>query len=185
MGSTQPPVVANAVGGLEDPEKILDQAVEDMQGDLVRLRQAAAEVTAAQRRLEAKRSAAEQTAQEWYRRAELALSKGDEELAREALSRRKAYAATASQLESQLSQQSRAVTTITGNMRMLDSKLQEARLKKDTLKARAQSARSARQIQDMVAGLNTGSALGAFEKMEERVLAMESEAEAATMVREG
>ena len=170
------------MGGLEDPEKILDQAVEDMQGDLIRLRQAAAEVTAAQRRLEAKRASAAETAAEWYRRAELALGKGDEELAREALARRKSYAATAAQLEGQLAQQGKAVSTITGNMRMLEGKLQEARLKKDTLKARAQSARSARQIQDMVAGINTGSALGAFEKMEERVMAMESEAEAAALL---
>ncbi|KAK2079548.1 hypothetical protein QBZ16_001942 [Prototheca wickerhamii] len=165
-----------------DPEKILDQAVEDMQGDLIRLRQAAAEVTAAQRRLEAKRASAAETAAEWYRRAELALGKGDEELAREALARRKSYAATAAQLEGQLAAQGKAVSTITGNMRMLEGKLQEARLKKDTLKARAQSARSARQIQDMVAGINTGSALGAFEKMEERVMAMESEAEAAALL---
>lgn len=171
------------MGGLEDPERILEQAVTDMQGDLVRLRQAAAEVTAAQRRLENRRATAQGTADEWRRRAELALGKGDEALAREALTRRKAYAATAAQLEGQLEQQGKAVATITANMRMLEGRLQEARLKKDTLKARAQSARSARQIQDMVAGLSTGSALGAFDKMEEKVLAMEAEAEAATMVR--
>ncbi|KAL6774251.1 VIPP1 [Auxenochlorella protothecoides x Auxenochlorella symbiontica] len=170
------------VGGLEDPEKILEQAVSDMQNDLIRLRQAAAEVTAAQKRLQNKRDMAAQTADEWYRRAELALSKGDEELAREALTRRKAHAATATQLEGQLAQQTKAVSTIMGNMKMLEGKLQEAKLKKDTLKARAQSAKSARQIQDMVAGLNTSSALGAFEKMEEKVMAMESEAEAATML---
>lgn len=138
------------MGGLEDPEKILEQAVSDMQNDLIRLRQAAAEVTAAQKRLQNKRDMAAQTADEWYRRAELALSKGDEELAREALTRRKAHAATATQLEGQLAQQTKAVSTIMGNMKMLEGKLQEAKLKKDTLKARAQSAKSARQIQDMV-----------------------------------
>ncbi len=74
----------------EDPEKILDQAVEDMQGDLIKLRQAAAEVTASQKRLQNKYELAQKTADDWYRRAELALTKGDEELAREALSRRKA-----------------------------------------------------------------------------------------------
>lgn len=73
----------------EDPEKILEQAVEDMQNDLIRLRQAAAEVTASQKRLQNKYELAQKTADDWYRRAELALSKGDEELAREALSRKK------------------------------------------------------------------------------------------------
>lgn len=85
-------------------------------------------------------------------------------------------------LRSQLEQQSKAVETIVGNMRMLEGKLAEAKMKKDTLKARAQSAKSARSINDMVAGLNTSSALGAFEKMEEKVLSLEAEAEAATLV---
>ncbi len=174
---------ANAlVTSAEDPEKILDQAVEDMQGDLIRLRQAAAEVTASEKRMQAKCAQAQTTADEWYRRAELALSKGDEELAREALSRRKAFQDNADMLRSQLDQQSKAVETIVGNMRVLEGKLAEAKMKKDTLKARAQSAKSARSINDMVAGLNTSSALGAFEKMEEKVLSLEAQAEAATLL---
>ena len=119
---------------------------------------------------------------EWYRRAELALSKGDEELAREALTRKKAYQENADMLKSQLQQQGGAVETIVGNMRTLESKLAEAKMKKDTLKARAQSAKSARAISDMVGGLSTGSALSAFEKMEEKVLSLEAQADAATMV---
>lgn len=85
-------------------------------------------------------------------------------------------------LKSQLEQQSKAVETIVGNMRVLESKLAEAKMKKDTLKARAQSAKSARAINDMVAGLNTSSALGAFEKMEEKVMSLEAQAEAATLL---
>jgi phage shock protein A len=81
-----------------------------------------------------------------------------------------------------LQQQGGAVETIVGNMRTLESKLAEAKMKKDTLKARAQSAKSARAISDMVGGLSTGSALSAFEKMEEKVLSLEAEADAATMV---
>lgn len=173
---------SHAVSSAEDPEKILDQAVEDMQNDLIRLRQAAAEVTASEKRMQAKYEQAQKTADEWYRRAELALSKNDEELAREALSRRKAFQDNANMLRSQLEQQGKAVETIIGNMRVLESKLAEAKMKKDTLKARAQSAKSARAINDMLAGLNTSSALGAFEKMEEKVFSLEAEAEAATLV---
>ncbi|GAB4816551.1 hypothetical protein N2152v2_003597, partial [Parachlorella kessleri] len=111
------------VSGAEDPEKILDQAVEDMQGDLIKLRQAAAEVTASQKRLQNKYELAQKTADDWYRRAELALSKGDEELAREALSRRKANQDNANMLKTQLEQQSKAVDTIISNMRTLEGKL--------------------------------------------------------------
>jgi phage shock protein A len=81
----------SVVSAAEDPEKILDQAVTDMQSDLIRLRQAAAEVKASQTRLQNKYQLAQSTADDWYRRAELALGKGDEELAREALTRRKSF----------------------------------------------------------------------------------------------
>lgn len=170
------------VSSAEDPEKILEQAVEDMQADLIRLRQAAAEVTASEKRMQAKFDQAQKTADEWYRRAELALNKNDDELAREALSRRKAFQDNADLLKQQLDQQGKAVETIVGNMRVLESKLAEAKMKKDTLKARAQSAKSARAINDMVAGMSTSSALGAFEKMEEKVLSLEAQAEAATLL---
>lgn len=56
----------------------------------------------------------------------------------------------ANMLKGQLEQQGKAVDTIIGNMRVLESKLAEAKMKKDTLKARAQSAKSARAINDMV-----------------------------------
>lgn len=63
-------------------------------------------------------------------------------------------------------------------MKLLESKIQEAKSKKDTLKARAQSARTATKVSEMVGKVNTSSALAAFEKMEEKVLAMEAEADA-------
>uniref|UniRef100_A0A8R7PAL4 Membrane-associated 30 kDa protein, chloroplastic n=1 Tax=Triticum urartu TaxID=4572 RepID=A0A8R7PAL4_TRIUA len=84
---------ANAViSSFEDPEKILDQAVLEMNDDLIKMRQATAQVLASQKRLENKYTAAKQADADWYRRAQLALQKGDEELAREALKRRKSYA---------------------------------------------------------------------------------------------
>ena len=109
---------ANAlVSSVEDPEKVLDQAVEDMQNDLIRLRQGAAEVTASEKRMKAKSEQAQKNADEWYRRAELALEKNDEELAREALTRRKAFQENADMLRSQLEAQGKAVETIVTNMR--------------------------------------------------------------------
>ena len=75
------------VSAAEDPEKILDQTVVEMQEDLVKMRQASAQVVASQKQLENKYKQAQATADDWYRRAELALSKGDEELARAAASR--------------------------------------------------------------------------------------------------
>ncbi|KAL2652083.1 hypothetical protein R1flu_020211 [Riccia fluitans] len=170
---------ANAVvSAAEDPEKLLDQTVNEMNEDLVKMRQASAQVLASQKQLENKYKAANQTADDWYRRAKLALEKGDESLAKEALKRRKDYEESAKALKNQLDQQKGVVDKLISNTRLLESKIQEAKSKKDTLKARAQSAKTAQKVNEMLGSVNTSSALAAFEKMEEKVNALEAEADA-------
>uniref|UniRef100_A0A453G7P8 Membrane-associated 30 kDa protein, chloroplastic n=1 Tax=Aegilops tauschii subsp. strangulata TaxID=200361 RepID=A0A453G7P8_AEGTS len=160
---------ANAIlSSFEDPEKILDQAVLEMNDDLIKMRQATAQVLASQKRLENKYKAAEQADADWYRRAQLALQKGEEDLAREALKRRKSYAENASSLKAQLDQQKSVVENLVSNTRLLESKIAEAKQKKDTLKARAQSAKTATKVSEMLGNVNTSGALSAFEKMEEK-----------------
>ena len=80
-----------AVSSIEDPAKILDQSVADMQADLVKLRQAVALAIASQKRLSSQAEQAAAQSKTWYERAELALKKGEESLAREALTRRKTF----------------------------------------------------------------------------------------------
>ncbi|CAN6707268.1 unnamed protein product [Malus baccata var. baccata] len=160
---------ANAlVSTFEDPEKILEQAVLEMNDDLTKMRQATAQVLASQKRMENKYKAAAQASEDWYRKAQLALQKGEEDLAREALKRRKSFADNANTLKSQLDQQKAVVDNLVSNTRLLESKIQEARSKKDTLKARAQSAKTATKVSEMVGNVNTSSALSAFDKMEEK-----------------
>ncbi|PON77706.1 PspA/IM [Parasponia andersonii] len=170
---------ANAlISSFEDPEKILEQTVIEMNEDLTKMRQATAQVLASQKRLENKYKAAQQASEDWYRKAQFALEKGDEDLAREALKRRKSFADNANSLKAQLDQQKSVVENLVSNTRLLESKIQEARSKKDTLKARAQSAKTATKVSELLGNVNTSSALSAFEKMEEKVMAMESQAEA-------
>ncbi|KAJ7561901.1 hypothetical protein O6H91_03G046700 [Diphasiastrum complanatum] len=170
---------ANAlVSTFEDPEKLLDQTVLEMNEDLVKMRQASAQVLASQKQLEKKFKQAQQAADDWYKRAKLALEKGEESLAREALKRRKTYEESAKALKSQLEQQTSVVEKLISNTRLLESKIQEAKSKKDTLKARAQSAKTAQKVNEMLGNINTSSALAAFEKMEEKVTALEAEADA-------
>ena len=88
----------------------------------------------------------------------------------------------AKQMKVQLDAQSKAVDQLKGNTRMLENKLTEAKSKKDTLKARAKSANSSKQINEMLQGLNTSSATAAFDRMEEKVMALEGESEAAMQV---
>lgn len=64
------------VSSAEDPEKLLDQTVREMQEDLIKMKQTSATVIASQKSMEAKYAQASKTANEWYSRAQLALEKG-------------------------------------------------------------------------------------------------------------
>lgn len=166
--------INSLIGSAEDPEKILEQAVHDMQEDLIQLRQAVAQAIATQKRTERDYSRTQSTADEWHRRAQLALQKGDENLAREALTRKKSYQETAEASAKQIELQTSVVSQLKQNMRSLESKISEARSKKDLYIARARSAKAAEKIHEMMGQLNTGSALSAFDRMEEKVLQLEA-----------
>jgi phage shock protein A len=167
------------VSKAEDPEKILEQSLIDMQEDLVQLRQAVATAIASQKRLEQQMNQAQSNANTWYQRAQLALQKGQEDLAREALSRKKTFTETANSLKAQLEQQSGQVDTLKRSLIALEGKISEAKTKKDMLKARAQAAKAQEQLQGAVGKLGTNSATAAFERMEEKVLQMEARSQAA------
>lgn len=167
------------VSKAEDPEKVLEQAIIDMGEDLVQLRQAVARAIATQKRTEQQYNKNQTDANGWQSRAQLALQKGDENLAREALVRKKTSADTAAQLKSQLDQQVSQVDTLKRNLIALESKISEAKTKKDMLKSRAAAAKANEQLQSTISGLNTGSAMSAFERMEEKVLMMEAKSQAA------
>ena len=169
--------VSTWVSGAEDPEKVLQQAVADMQSDLVSLRQAVAQAIATQKRTERQAEQAERTAQEWYNRAQLALQKGDEAIARDALSRRQSYTQNAQTLTAHISQQRDIVQTLKANMMTLERKIADARTRKDMYIARARAAQSSTRIHEMIGTVGTSSALNAFEKMESRVLDLEAQAE--------
>ncbi|MBE9053907.1 PspA/IM30 family protein [Nostocales cyanobacterium LEGE 11386] len=166
------------IGSAEDPEKILEQAVLEMQENLVRLRQGVAQAIATQKRTERQAGAAQSTAEEWYRRAQLALQQGNEPLAREALTKRKAYQETATALSSQIEQQNDVVARLKKDMRSLELKISEAKTKKDMYIARARSAEASYRLQEMLDSTSATSSLNAFERMEDKVLQIEAQSEA-------
>ncbi len=130
------------VSKAEDPEKILDQALVDMQEDLVQMRQAVAGAIASQKRLQQQQIQAQTEANNWQQRAQLALQKGDEDLAREALLRKKPLTETAAALKTQVDQQTITVNSLKNNLIALEGKIAEAKTKKDMLKARASAAKA-------------------------------------------
>ena len=177
--------VNDLVSQAEDPEKILEQTVIEMQDDLIKLRQAVAQAIATQKRTERQAAQSQTSAEEWYRRAQLALQKGDEPLAREALSRRQAFQETATALQAQLDQQQGIVSKLKQNMRLLESQISEAKTKKDMYIARARSAQASKRLNEMLGNVGTQDAMAAFERMEQKVLQLESQAEAVAELNAG
>lgn len=167
--------VNHLVNGAEDPEKVLQQTVLNMQSDLVSMRQAVAQAIATQKRTERQCEQAKRTAEEWYNRAQLALQKGDDASARDALTRRQTYVQTEQTLRPQIAQQREIVAQLKSNMGQLERKISEARTQKDMYIARARAAQSSVRLNEMLTG--TAASTNAFEKMEARVLDLESQAE--------
>lgn len=166
------------VSQAEDPEKVLEQAVIDMQEDLVQLRQAVARTIAEQKRTEQRYNSDTTEAGKWEQRAKLALTKGDENLAKEALTRKKTFSDTAATLKAQLEQQTVQVESLRRNLVALEGKISEAKTKKNMLQARSKAAKANEELQKTLGGIGTSSAMGAFERMENKVLEQEARSQA-------
>lgn len=169
--------VNQAVSGMEDPEKILNQTVVDMQGDVVKVRQAYAEVSATLKRIERQREQAVITSSEWKKRAQLALQKGEEDLAREALTRKKMADEQDSSLSQQITGMKANVEKLYGSMQELESKISEAKSKKDQYVARARTAKTSAKVNDMLSNVSTSGGLDAFERMKSKVEELEVKAD--------
>lgn len=172
--------VNSLLSGLEDPELIINQAVGDMQKDLLKIRESYADVSGALKRMEKQRETATSLGDEWYKRAQLALSKNDEELAREALSRRQIQIVIIEDLDKALVNQRAAVEKLQTSMTMLNSKILESQRQKDNFIARARTAKTSVEVNDMLNGLASGTnSMAAFERMKVKVESLESQAEIA------
>jgi phage shock protein A len=161
----------------EDPEKMLEQALLEMQEDLVELRQGVAQAIAAQKRTEKQYNDAVSEVSKWQHNAQFAVQKGDENLARQALERKKSANENSIALKTSLDQQVTQVDTLKKSMVQLESKITEYKNKKDMLRARITAAKAQEQIGSMVTNMNSNSAMAAFERMEEKVLMQEARAQ--------
>ncbi|KAI0566539.1 vesicle-inducing protein [Gracilaria domingensis] len=165
------------VSGMEDPEKVLNQTVTDMQNDLVKVRQAYAEVSATLKRIERQREQASTTSTEWKKRAQMALQKGEEDLAREALMRKKTADEQEASLAAQINGMKANVDKLYTSMQQLESKISEARAKKDQYVARARTAKTSQKVNDMLGNVSTSGGLEAFERMKAKVEELEVKAD--------
>jgi phage shock protein A len=162
----------------EDPEKMVRQLLQDMENQLIQVKTQVAAAIADEQRLKERWQQNEQQAAEWQRKAELAVQKGQDDLAKEALSRRNTFQQTAAGFKEQYEDQARQVEQLKDALDKLESKIQEARTKKDLLIARHRRARAESQIHETMARVDTTGVMGSFERMEEKVRTQEARAKA-------
>ncbi|MGD0675226.1 MAG: PspA/IM30 family protein [Polyangiaceae bacterium] len=162
----------------EDPEKMLNQVVLDMNNQLVEAKKQVAASIADEKRLAKQFEQEAANAQEWERRAMMALRAGNEVLAKEALARKREYDEIAKTLQDQWTKQKTAVDQLKTALRLLNDKIEEAKRKRNVLIARKKRAEAQKAIQETMSGLRDQSAFETFDRMTQKIDQIEAEAEA-------
>jgi len=168
----------------EDPEKMLNQVVLEMSNQLIEAKKQVATSIADEKRLAKQLEQETANATEWERRAMMALRAGNEELAKEALARKKEHDQLAATYQDQWAKQKAAVEQLKRALRMLNDKIEEAKRKKNVLIARKKRAEAQKSIQETMSGLRDQSAFETFDRMAGKIDQMEAEAEAASEIQE-
>jgi phage shock protein A len=162
----------------EDPEKMLNQVLVDMKTQLVEAKKQVAVAIADEKRLKKQYEQESLRSQEWERKAMLAVKAGDDNLARAALQRKAQHDDVSETLRQQWEAQKQSVEQLKDALRSLDSKIEEAKRKRNILVSRQKRAEAQRTINETLSNINSTSAFDTFERMADRVTQIEAEAEA-------
>jgi phage shock protein A len=163
---------------VEDPEKILEQLLEDMQQEL---KEAKIQVAGAIRdgnKLEAQYRENLESSEKWEKRAIVFIQNGDDIRAKEALRRKRSFSDLAESFREQLEAQKESIAVLKDGLATLESKIEEAKHKRAFLIARQKRAEAERIIQQTMAGISDSTALSAFDRIQNRVLDAEMNVEA-------
>jgi phage shock protein A len=153
----------------EEPEKMIKQVILDMQNQLLQVKTQVAMAIADLHLLQQKKASNEEKVREWMRKAELAVSKGQDDLARNALERFESYRELTASFTQQLEDQHAQVEQLKTALRQLEQKLVEAEAKADLLVAQHRRARAAGRAGDARLAIDTQSRSTAFDRMRRKV----------------
>jgi phage shock protein A len=161
--------INDLISRAEDPEKMLTQILTDMRGQLVKAKQQVASAIADEKRLRDQTDAEYKQAQDWERRAMLAVQEGRDDMAKQALVRQGEHMSHAQQLEQTWEQHRLETEKLKNSLRDLNDKIEEAKRKKNLLIARQRRAQAQQRIAETMSSLSEKSAFEAFARMEERI----------------
>lgn len=162
----------------EDPEKMIKQVILDMQNQLLQVKTQVAISIADQHVLEKKQSENEESERQWMKRAEMALDKKDDPLARAALERSMSYKGIAANFRQQVGDQKTQVDNLKNALVKLQQKLAEAQTKADMLIARHRRSRALGKATEAKNSMGDGSNTAAFDRMKGKVQHSEAVAQA-------
>jgi phage shock protein A len=162
----------------ENPEKMLNQLIIDMNEQLVEAKRQVAMAIADEKKLERQLLENRGLAGDWEGKAMLAVKAGKDDLAKEALVRKSEYGGYADGFQKEYDSQHAAVEQLKDALRQLSAKIDEASRKKNLLVARAKRAEAQKQIQSTMGSLSNTSSFDTFERMAEKVDQVEAEAAA-------
>ena len=176
--------INDLISRAEDPEKMLNQILVDMRGQLAKAKQQVAAAIADEKRLRDQADAEFKQSQEWQQRAMLAVKEGRDDLAKQALVRQSEHEMHASQLEQTWESHRIETEKLKASLRDLNDKIEEAKRKKNLLVARQRRAQAQQRIHETMSSMSEKSAFEAFARMEERIETNERQLKASVEIEE-
>ncbi len=161
----------------EDPEKLIRLMIQEMEDTLVEIKASCAGAMAEATKIARQREAAEERAAQWGQKAELAVDKGREDLAREALLEKRRFLDRAAALDQELAEAQSLVERYQDDIMQLEERLAAVREKQRLLIQRHIHARHQRRAQEDIRRAESSEVFLRFEKFQNRVERMEAEAE--------
>jgi len=165
----------------EDPAKMIRMIILEMEETLVEVRASAARTIADQKEMRRHITKLDALQDSWTEKAELALSKGREDLAKAALVEKQKAADMGAQLSSEITILDEALKSAEEDINKLQTKLREARTRQNSIVTRLETAHNRYKLREMYAGPKMQDAFSRFEIMERRVDMAEGRAEVAGM----
>ncbi|MBI2906878.1 MAG: PspA/IM30 family protein [Chloroflexi bacterium] len=168
----------------EDPEKMLNQIARDMADAIKQAKGQVTETIAQQNLIRSNLEKSRELAAQWGEKAELAVSKGKDDLAKEALRRKRDYEANSKVYETQLAAQTQTVEKLKTDLAALESKYGELQRNKEALIARHKVAQAQAQIQKTISTVSVTDYSSELSRMDEKIRLEEARAAAATEIGE-
>lgn len=161
----------------EDPEKLVKMMIREMEDTLIEIKANCAGGMATKKKIKREIETVLDLAKNWDAKAQLAINKGREDLAREALVEKRRHVERAESLEDELEQAKTLVTQCQSDIMQLEDKLGSAREKQRVLVQRHTNANTKKKAQQQIRRYDTSDALERFDNFQQRIDRMEADAE--------